>query len=122
VKATPSSRRRDDRRDALDTKYFSSPVRRLRAQISQYVRTVGWPPHLVREADARVGHVDVTSADWRNCVARGGRADVGRTGAPISTAESKEETHLGLSSNPVAPTISQTQIPPLVAEATGDGI
>jgi hypothetical protein len=25
-------------------------------------------------------------------------------------------------SNPVNPTISQTQIPPLVAEATGDGI
>jgi hypothetical protein len=25
-------------------------------------------------------------------------------------------------SNPVAPTVSQTQIPPLVAEATGDGI
>jgi hypothetical protein len=28
---------------------------------------------------------------------------VGRTGAPISTAESQEGTHLGLSSNPVAP-------------------
>src|SRR5262245_2789810 len=32
------------------------------------------------------------------------RAGVVRTGAPISTAESQEETHLGLSSNPVAPT------------------
>jgi hypothetical protein len=33
------------------------------------------------------------------------RAAVGRTGAPISTAESQEETRLGLSSNPVASTI-----------------
>src|SRR5207249_2738889 len=30
---------------------------------------------------------------------------VGRTGAPISTAESRKETHLGLSPSPVAPTI-----------------
>jgi hypothetical protein len=50
------------------------------------------------------------------------RVEVGRTGAPISTAESQEETHPGLSSSQVAPTILQTQIPPLVAEATGDGI
>src|SRR5215472_5851494 len=32
------------------------------------------------------------------------RARVGRTGALISKAESQEQTHLGLSSNPVAPT------------------
>jgi hypothetical protein len=29
-------------------------------------------------------------------------AEVGRTGAPISTAESQEETHPGLSSNPAS--------------------
>jgi hypothetical protein len=50
------------------------------------------------------------------------RAEVGRTGALIGKAESQEQTHLALSSNPVAPTISQTQIPSLVADATGDGI
>ena len=35
--------------------------------------------------------------------------DVGRTGAPISTAESRKETHLGLSSNPVAPTFFRNE-------------
>src|SRR5262249_55625452 len=34
---------------------------------------------------------------------------VGRTGVPISTAESREETHLGLSSNPVAPIILRNE-------------
>jgi hypothetical protein len=48
---------------------------------------------------------DVTESDWRNSVARGGGANVVRTGAPISTAESQEEPHPGLSSNPVGPTI-----------------
>jgi hypothetical protein len=32
------------------------------------------------------------------------RASVGQTGAPISTAESQEEAHPGVSSNPVGPT------------------
>jgi len=35
------------------------------------------------------------------------RAEVGRTGALISKAESQEQTHLGLSSNPVAPIMLQ---------------
>ncbi len=34
----------------------------------------------------------------------------GRTGAPVSTAESQEETHPGLSSNPVAPTVFITSL------------
>ena len=36
-------------------------------------------------------------------------AEVGRTGAPISTAESQKETYLGLSSNPVAPTLFRSK-------------
>jgi hypothetical protein len=48
--------------------------------------------------------VDVSEVDCRKC-----GSCVGRTEAPISTVESQEETHLGLSSNPVAPTFFRNE-------------